>query len=250
MKVGTGDLPSPSRVNKAGTRLRHWLEGQEQDPSTLQADIDVIDAFRASHQRPMNAASMGLRSIVRTVGCRSPEVSQRLKRWESLTSKLLTQRTLALSRMQDLAGCRAVLDDMDEIYRVWKRLETNRPVLYVSDYIARPKPSGYRGVHVVVEYGSPDGNYPPRPVEIQLRTRVMHQWAISIEDMNARLSEQFRTHEFDLKRGIGPAEVLDVFSVTSEVMAAAESHQAPSADMIGRLKAAQKAFTEYLRRMS
>ncbi len=230
--------------------MRRWLEGQELDQSTIQADLDVIDVFRASHQKPMNAASTGLRSIVRTVDCRSPEVSQRLKRWGSLTSKLLTQPTLALSRMQDLAGCRAVLDDMDEIYRVRKRLEKNRPVLDVSDYITHPKPSGYRGVHVVVEYGSADGNYPARPVEIQLRTRVMHQWAISIEDMNARLTEQFRTHEFDLKRGIGPAEVLDVFSVTSEVMAAAENHQAPPADMIGRLEAAQKAFTEYLRGMS
>ena len=58
-------------------------------------------------------------------------VSQRLKRWEPLTSKLLTQQTLTLSRMQDLAGCRAALEDMAEIDRVRKRLEKIRPVLDV-----------------------------------------------------------------------------------------------------------------------
>lgn len=243
-------LPSPSRVNKAGKRVRHWLEGRDVDDQTLDADLLVIDAFRASHQRPMNAASMGLRSIVRTVGCVAPEVSQRLKRWDSLTSKLMSQRTLALSRMQDIAGCRAVLNDMDEVRRVWERLEKNRPVLAVSDYITSPKASGYRGVHVVVSYGSEHGKYPPRPVEIQLRTKVMHQWAISIEQMNALLAKAHPGVRFDLKRGVGPSEVLDVFSVTSEIMAAAEERRDVGADTLDRQRRAREAFDEYLRRVA
>jgi len=53
----------------------------------------------------------------------------------------------------------------------------NRPVLVYRDYISDPRRSGYRGVHVIVGY---DG----RQIEVQLRTRVMHDWAIAVERLS------------------------------------------------------------------
>lgn len=241
--------PSNKRVDKAGRRLRRSLTGRTTglDPEVLEEDKHVVNAFRSSHRQPMNAASMGLRSFVRTAKCREPSISQRLKRWESLSTKLVAQPTLALSRMQDIAGCRAVLADLDEIRRVQQRIEKNRPVLSVVDYISHPKASGYRGVHVVVEYGGTGGKYPPRPVEIQLRTKWMHEWAITVEQMTALLAP-VESGPVDLKRGIGLQEALDLLSVISEVMAARELAVEAGSDTLKRLEAARAAYVAYLRR--
>ena len=57
---------------------------------------------------------------------------------------------MQLSSMQDVGGCRAVLASIAEVRRIQRRLSKNRPPLRVSDYIAEPRESGYRGVHVVV----------------------------------------------------------------------------------------------------
>lgn len=159
-----------SQVDKAGSRLRKFIRG-DGTVTREQAEkaIRVVDAFRAAHQKPLVTANNGLRSMIHTEGC-AIEVSQRLKRFMTIIDKLEREPTLALSRMQDIGGCRAILTSIDEIRRVEARLKSRRPVVGYSDYITRPRSSGYRGVHVVVEYGG-------RCVEVQLRTRVMHAWA-------------------------------------------------------------------------
>ena len=111
--------------------------------------------------------------------------------------------------MQDVGGCRAVLSSIDEIRRVERRLKKNRPPVRVSDYIAEPRDSGYRGVHVIVEYDN-------RMIEVQLRTQVMHEWAITVERLSGRLGE-------DLKGGRGPQPVLDLLEAISEAMAIEEA---------------------------
>jgi ppGpp synthetase/RelA/SpoT-type nucleotidyltranferase len=66
-----------------------------------------------------------------------------------------------------------------EIRNVERRLCRNRPPLRASDYIAVPRASGYRAVHVVVSYPDEDGV--ARAIEGPLRTRIMHEWAVSVE---------------------------------------------------------------------
>lgn len=115
---------------------------------------------------------------------------------------------MQLSTMQDIGGCRAVLETVEQVRRVERRLRKNRPPYRVADYITDPRVSGYRGVHVIVDY---DG----RSIEVQLRTRVMHEWAIAVERFSGRIGR-------DLKSGIGPQPVLDWLSAVSEAMATEE----------------------------
>lgn len=82
----------------------------------------------------------------------------------------------------------------------------------MSDYIATPRASGYRGVHVVVTYDH-------RCIEVQLRTQVMHEWAITVERLGGRL-------QVDLKSGTGPQPVLDLLGLISEAMALEEAGEA------------------------
>ena len=151
---------------------------------------------------------MGLRSMVASEGC-SVEVSQRLKRFPTIVDKILRYPDMRLVAMQDIGGCRAVLANIDEVRRVERRVKKRRPPTKISDYITNPKPSGYRGVHLIVQY---DG----RALEVQLRTQVMHQWAITVERLSGRLQE-------DLKSSRGPAEVLAYLSAASEAMAIEEA---------------------------
>ncbi|GAB4336722.1 MAG: hypothetical protein Kow0010_24680 [Dehalococcoidia bacterium] len=126
-----------SQINGAGRILRAWW----QDPNALILGAEevwaygILTEFRASHAVPLIKANNGLRSMVRTEGC-AVQVSQRLKRAASIIDKLARHSTMALARMQDIGGCRAILADIDEVRRVEKRLRGLRPPLRVDDYIS------------------------------------------------------------------------------------------------------------------
>jgi ppGpp synthetase/RelA/SpoT-type nucleotidyltranferase len=107
------------------------------------------------------------------------QVTQRLKRMQTILDKLGREHTLTLDRMQDIGGCRAVLPTRSAVYKLAEHIKTVKPTSRVVDYIAEPRRSGYRGIHIIVEYGDP-----VRPVEIQLRTVLMHAWATTVEDIS------------------------------------------------------------------
>lgn len=222
---------SNSQVNKAGKTLRRWARGELISVDQHRAALGVVLAHRAAHRLPLTKATMGLRSVVRTEQC-AVEVSQRLKRVRTIVDKLVREPTMQLVSMQDIGGCRAVLNSIDEVRRVQRRLSRNRPPLRVSDYIAKPRSSGYRGVHVVVEYDN-------RPIEVQLRTQTMHEWAITVERLGGRLG-------VDLKSGLGPPPVLALLEAISEVMAIEEKGGAVSARALTRLGDLRQEAAPYL----
>ena len=122
---------SKAQVRKAGQTLRRFMRSGQ----TLSAEeslkfdeaIVVVQQFRAAHQHPLVTANNGLRSMVRTAGC-EVEVSQRLKRLNTILDKLVREPNLPLSSMQDIGGVRAVLNSIDEVRRVEARLKHNRLV--------------------------------------------------------------------------------------------------------------------------
>lgn len=174
--------------------------------------------------------------MVHVEGCRQ-EISQRLKRIPTILDKLHRYPNMALGTMQDIGGCRAVLGSVDEIYRVQARLMRRRPVIRVTDYIVRPRDSGYRGVHVIVTYG--DAMKIDRCIEVQLRTPAMHDWAITIERLSGRLKE-------DLKSGQGPRAVLYLMEAISEAMALEESGQEVDTRLQERIDSLRPAAIPFL----
>jgi putative GTP pyrophosphokinase len=223
--------PTKSQVNKAGKLLRRWGTGELTDEGEYRSALAVLLAFRAVHKDPLAKASMGLRSMVRTEGYRV-EVSQRLKRVPTIIDKLGREPTMQLATMQDIGGCRAVLASIDEVRRVQKRLAKNRPPLRVNDYIQSSRESGYRGVHVIVSYDD-------RAIEVQLRTRVMHEWAITVERLSGRLQE-------DLKSSRGPEPLLDLLAAISEAMALEEAGEPVGEDLLVRMSNLREAAVPWL----
>jgi len=201
---------SKNRVKAAGKALRRHHTGESTlARADLDQEIEMLDHWRACHSYPLQKATMGLRSRVATEGCVGARVSQRLKRRPTIIDKLTREPRMQLTTMQDIAGCRAVLRDVDEVRRVRRRWNRDKSrVLRVYDYMAEPKDSGYRGVHVVVQYDD-------YPVEVQLRTQFQHAWGVAIERVGPRIGH-------DLKSGEGPGEILHLFRVFGDMLAAAE----------------------------
>lgn len=226
--------PSPltkSQVNKAGKAIRAWWRGALGSEPAYRAALDVLLAYRALHQYPLQKAAMGLRSVVVTEGS-DVEVTQRLKRVPTIVDKLRREPTMQLANMQDVAGCRAVLGSLDEVRRVQRRLSKNRPPRRMTDYITEPRPSGYRGIHLIVAYDD-------RNVEVQLRTRVMHEWAITVERLSGRLT-------IDLKSSEGPPEVLALLRSTSEAMATEEQGGVVTNDLLNEIAEHRRAALPFL----
>lgn len=97
---------------------------------------------------------------------------------------------MQLGRMDDVAGCRLIFDDVQKLQDFRDRFLTARFDHRLRndkdkyDYIRVPKETGYRGIHDVYEYNvrsergrSLAGLY----VEIQYRTLVQHAWATAVE---------------------------------------------------------------------
>lgn len=184
--VPVADGPSGNQVKKAGSHIRKAYRGEIADLNAISRAIDTIERHRATYKRPLVTANNGLRSMVQTLHL-DGQVSQRLKRMATILDKVRREPNLALDRMQDIGGCRVVLPTRTDVYRLSERLQSRHKPLTFSDYIEEPRQSGYRGLHIVVEYGPC-----PRPIEIQLRTRAMHQWATTVEDISGNTGINYK----------------------------------------------------------
>lgn len=172
---------SKSAVRRAGSTLRRFARREVADAEAEKA-LNVIDSYRRSFSDPLNAVTAILGEILRESGIQG-EVSQRLKRMITIVQKIVVREPgLDLSRMQDVGGCRIVLgsDNVAELRRIEDlvRVRWGDDCKRSSDYIDKPRDSGYRAIHIVVMQ---DG----RMIEIQLRTHCMHLWAELVEGLSS-----------------------------------------------------------------
>lgn len=116
-------------------------------PAEIDHALEVINDWRAAHSFALNTFQVGLRSKARNV-YEHALVAQRLKRVSSIVAKLRRFEKMNLSRMQDIGGCRAVLESVRQVRRVAAAYDKSRQqheLISSKDYIAEPKASGYRG---------------------------------------------------------------------------------------------------------
>lgn len=112
-------------------------------------------------------------------------IDSRLKSPKSIIGKLQKKGLpadikTAQKNLLDIAGIRVTCCYINDIYAVADMLcrRDDFTVIKQKDYIKKPKPSGYRSYHLVVNvpvYLSTKKTY--APVEIQIRTIAMDFWA-------------------------------------------------------------------------
>jgi len=106
-------------------------------------------------------------------GIKNYEIEARFKHLYSIYKKM-QEKDRKFNEIYDVFALRIIVPTIDDCYKVlgiihtlW-RPKTNR----FKDYIAVPKPNGYRSLHTTI-FG-PEG----KPTEFQIRTREMHEESI------------------------------------------------------------------------
>ena len=120
-------------------------------------------------------------------GMHSPisSISWRRKKTKSIFEKLerqgdpLTLESIE-ANLNDVAGIRVICAFVDDIYKVARMLvqQDDIQLIQVKDYIANPKPNGYRSYHMILEVPVFFSNEKKAMrVEVQIRTVGMDFWA-------------------------------------------------------------------------
>ena len=130
-------------------------------------------------------------------------IQMRIKTPDSIYKKLLGKGVDITidninSNLSDVAGIRVICSFVDDIYMLADCLagQDDIRVLQKKDYIRKPKSSGYRSLHLIIEvpiYLTEEKEY--MKVEVQFRTIAMDFWA-SLE------------HKMKYKKDIENAEVI------------------------------------------
>ena len=100
------------------------------------------------------------------------KIDSRVKRYSSLYKKLL-RYDMNLEQIYDLVALRIVAKNTEECYAILGIIHQLWPPLpgKIKDYIAMPKPNGYRSIHTTVFCLN------NKPTEFQIRTPEMHDEA-------------------------------------------------------------------------
>jgi GTP pyrophosphokinase len=131
----------------------------------------LLDERRVDREHRVEAFRRRLESELRGSGLQV-EVQGRPKHLYSIWKKM-QGKALDFARVFDVRAMRVIAADVPDCYAVLSRVhELYRPVPgEFDDYIARPKPNGYQSLHTVVL------DEDDRAVEVQIRTRAMHEHA-------------------------------------------------------------------------
>ena len=200
------------QINRAGKIIANKSNHTEEE---YQQAVKILNNWRASHAYPLHVITCGLRN-------KFPEalVVQRIKRLESIAGKVERFPEMELYKMQDLGGCRVIVDNIEQVYEASNKYKNSRIrhiLKRTYDYIENPKTSGYRCLHCVYQFQSDSSNIynTNMLIEVQFRTKLQHTWATAVEMMGIYTKS-------NLKSSQGNKDILRFFLLVSSVFAIIE----------------------------
>lgn len=130
---------------------------------------EIIKEKKSSYEKNLEEIQKELEKELKKNKIKVVEINSRMKHKYSLWKKL-KKREMDIEKIYDVVALRVVVLSVEECYRVlgivhslWNPLPGR-----IKDYIAVPKPNGYRSIHTTIFTGS--GGI----AEIQIRTKEMH----------------------------------------------------------------------------
>ncbi len=184
-----GAMPKQKQIEKAKETLEiyaplahrlgiHAIKWELEDlafaslhPRKYQEIKGLVNQQREERERYVAKAGGYLSSELEALGIRS-EISGRAKHFYSIYSKM-TKKGREFNEIYDLTAMRVIVDSVKDCYgavgvihSIWKPLPGR-----FKDMVAMPKFNMYQALHTTVI--GPEG----RPLEIQIRTRGMHETA-------------------------------------------------------------------------
>ncbi|MBU1371928.1 MAG: RelA/SpoT domain-containing protein [Bacteroidetes bacterium] len=204
---------SRNRITRAGEILMTSSSELEVNDA-----LEIINTWRSHHLHPLRVMKNSLIKLSSSNKVTPILVSQRLKRLTSIEYKLDLNEKMGLGGMQDIGGFRAVLKDVRDLEKLKKLIQDSRlshKLERISDYVDEPKDSGYRSIHFVYKYNSKVEKYDGLRLELQIRTKLQHNWATAVETAGIITNTS-------LKSSKGPDEWLSFFKIVSSLFAIKE----------------------------
>lgn len=209
-------------AKRAGEIIAGDLLWTDESAAGIREAFQVANNWRDAHAYPMRSVRYQLIWFMRSEGLKGITAA-RLKRMPAIRKKL-RRIGLNLNQLQDLAGCRAILDSMGDVQTLVQTVRDRsrhdkRPE---KDYIAEPKRDGYRSHHLILCFRGKGRTavHNDRRVEIQVRTRLQHSWATAVEAVGLFRGEY-------LKGSHGDQRWLRLFMLMSAEFALAEGCPEP-----------------------
>lgn len=138
-------------------------------PKEFAQTEEIIKEKQDSYDKNLSEVHDKLQKELKKNNVKIVEISNRMKHKYSLWKKL-KKYDMDIEKIFDIVALRVVTESVEECYRIlgivhsiWKPMPGR-----IKDYIALPKPNGYRSIHTTVFTGS--GGV----AEIQIRTKEMH----------------------------------------------------------------------------
>jgi len=141
-------------------------------PEEYQRVLTTIEGKTKKQEQALEKERKALQKRLAESGITHFTTSYRIKGLYSLYHKL-RRKDWEINQIYDLMALRIVVDSVEQCYQVlgivhelWRPLPQR-----VKDYIAFPKPNGYKSLHTTVT--TPSENI----IEVQIRTKAMHHEA-------------------------------------------------------------------------
>jgi len=185
-----------SKIDRLGDRLRQGSRSED--------DLRMWDAFRRSFRTEYDMVMDAIRNQIH------PELTGRPSKSTSAIREKLDRESIRLSQVQDIAGCRIVVEGIREQNEVITSFGVIFPDAKLFDRRLDPS-HGYRAVHIIVHVND-------KPIEVQIRSRLQHLWAEYSEKL-ADVSDP------GIKYGGGSEEIRRLLQAYSELVEQFEKAQ-------------------------
>jgi GTP pyrophosphokinase len=223
-------------ANRLGVWQLKWeledLSFRFLEPLQYKRIAKMLEEKRLERESFVVSAIALLEAELKAAGVKA-EVSGRPKHIYSIWKKM-NGKGVDFDALYDVRAFRVIVDDIKDCYTVlgivhnaWAPIPSE-----FDDYISRPKPNGYKSLHTVVVVD--DG----RPLEVQIRTREMHQFAEYGVAAHWRYKEaggsNFSAQEYDGKI----AWLRELLAWKTEVANAVVGQEALQREWVEKIKAA------------
>lgn len=192
--LGGGSLRGPledlSRYRDIEKKTREIIQKYQAAMRQMEVRFEILDQDLSmkKHRNPIHHVESRVKS--------PSSIFEKLERY----GKELTLENMERFIM-DIAGVRIICCYIHDVYNLLDLLEKqdDLTIVTIKDYIADPKPNGYRSLHVIVRIPVYFlDNKELIPVEVQLRTIAMDFWASLEHDLKYKaVSEVEGIDSFD-----------------------------------------------------
>lgn len=197
---------SKGKIDKSG----YVLSGKASVPFEDRENFEAIfDEYRKSHLQPLSEFTIELQQWLRAYGIKY-YIAQRLKRKPQIIRKL-NRLSVRLTQLQDIGGCRIIVEENSDVDSLHSYIlekvsaEKNFKIVRTTDYREKGRDdSGYRALHLILIKGG-------SCLELQIRSKIQHYWAESIERTSVIYGYHLKEQEGDKRVILYFKKLSDIF---------------------------------------